>query len=514
MDRRIVAIVAVLGVMFAASGCYVKRSTTAPAASVPQPKNETIVGITTVAGESVIFDAPGATISNSTLHAFVKKAAYELPLDQVQRFWIERKELSKSRTIGLVAAVTTVVVLLAVGVSREHTVSAPSTIPNYPSGSIGSCPLVYSWNGTEYVFDAEPYGGAITRGLEKDDYSRLEHLRAEGDSYRLKVSNETDETQITNLTELWVVDHPKGTEVAPDARGNLHLLTGPQALLSARDGQGHDLSHWLGRTDGLIWEPAAVANSDGSLRNEIVMSFPKPLDATHVNLVANVATGFWGSYMIRRIVELHGRDVGAWYASLDENQAARDAITAWDLREQLYALKIYVEEPTGWEVRGVLPGIGPYISKDQVIPLDVSRVRGSQLRIRILPSVGFWALNSFAVDYSSDQAVTMKKIAPITARDSHGKNVLPELLASDDHYQTMPNVGDSVDLTFPAPPPSAGTDRAIFLHSRGYYQLHLAEEGESARALLQEIENVPGAAVRFAVQQFSAMSAAAKTGER
>ena len=80
---------------------------------------------------------------------------------------------------------------------------------------------------------------------------------------------------------------------------------------------------------------------------------------------------------------------------MNQSQSARNALFAWEVREQLYALKIYVEEPTGWEVRGILPGTGPFISKDRIVLLDVSRVQGDQLRIRIHPPAGFWALNSF-----------------------------------------------------------------------------------------------------------------------
>jgi len=57
-------------------------------------------------------------------------------------------------------------------------------------------------------------------------------------------------------------------------------------------------------------------------------------------------------------------------------------------------------------VRGVLTGMGPFISKDRVIPLDVSRVRGDQLRIRIQPMAGFWALNR-ARRYDSPGAVLL-----------------------------------------------------------------------------------------------------------
>ena len=485
MPKRIVALV--LTVLLSLSGCSVRKVTRVPTASVPQPQNEKIVGITTAKGEDVSFDDPGATIANGTLSGKVKNSAYELPMDQVQRLWVERKEHSTARTVGLVAgvAVGAVVVIVAVAAALKQ-----------------SCPFVYSWDGTQYVFDAEPYGGAISRGLEKDDYSELGQLREQDGLYKLRITNEVDETQMTNLTELWVVDHPAGTRVVPDIQGKLHTLAAPQAPVSAHDAEGHDLLPWLRATDRLIWEPSAIPDANGNLASDIVMTFPKPAGATQVKLVANAATGLWGSYMIKKMVELRGRDVGAWYTTIDESKAARDALFAWEVREELYALKIYVEEPTGWQVRGILPGTGPFISKDRIVPLDVSHVQGDQLHIRIHPPAGFWALNSFAVDYSADRPVTVQNIAPASAQDSQGKNVLPELVAVDDRYLAMPNVGDSDDLTFRVPPRRAGTDRAVFLHSRGYYKLHVSGTGDPDTKTLTAIENVPGTAARFAATQF------------
>ena len=99
--------------------------------------------------------------------------------------------------------------------------------------------------------------------------------------------------------------------MVPDIQGKLHTVSAPQALLSARDAAGHDLLPWLRATDRLIWEPPSVPDANGSLQGDIIMTFPKPPDATQVKLVANAATGLWGSYMIKKMVELRGRDVGS-----------------------------------------------------------------------------------------------------------------------------------------------------------------------------------------------------------
>ena len=203
MPKRTLAMV--LAVLLSVGpACYSRKVQKVATVDVPQPKNEKIVGITTIKGEDVSFDAPGASIKNGTLFASVKKTPYEVPLDQVQRFWVETDTLQKGRTIGLAAAVTvgTLALIAGIAVALKQ-----------------SCPFVYSWDGSRYVFDAEPYGGAISRGLEKDDFSQLDHLREQDGLYRLKVTNEVDETQFTNLTELWVVDHAAGTRVGRRCAG-------------------------------------------------------------------------------------------------------------------------------------------------------------------------------------------------------------------------------------------------------------------------------------------------------
>ena len=489
MKRRSVAVIVTLALLFQFSGCKVKKVHRLDPVQVQNPERERIVGVTTKNGEEVSFDPYGTVVKGGSIQALVKKQPYQISLDQVQRLWVQRQETSTIRTIGLVAAVVvgTIVVTAAIIVATKQ-----------------SCPFIYSWDGAQYVFDAEPYGGAITRGLERDDYSELEHLRPENGFYRLKIGNEVPETQFTNLLELKVVDHNPATRVVSDEWGRLHTISALRAPLSAREKTGHDLLPWLQATDKLIWEPDAVADSRGNTRQEVVLTFPKERGAKHAKLVANAATGLWGSYMIKAMLELRGRDLEQWYARVDSSRSEANALFAWNIREELYALKLYVEEPTGWEVRGIMPGGGPFIAEDRVVTLDVSRVPGDQLRIRIRPPAGFWAFNSFAVDYTSDESVRVETVPPAEARTDHGQSVLAELQGVDDSYYEMPRIGDCAYLRFPAPPSRSGMKRTVFLHSRGYYRLHLTGSGDPDTATLQQIQSEPDAAALFAAARFAA----------
>jgi hypothetical protein len=468
--------------------CTVMKVRKLDVSQIGQPQQEHIVGITTKKGEEVRFDPPGGMVSRDAIEAKVKTTPYTIAIQDVQRLWVERKGISAPRTIGLTVAIAA---------------AALGTIAAIILLTKQSCPFVYSWDGTQYVFDAEPYGGAITRGLERDDYAELEHLREQNGLYRLLLTNEVDETQFTNLMELWVVDHAPELRVVSDEKGDLRGFSNVQRLSAARDLYGNDLLPWLQSTDRKIWEPDPVAGPDGSLRQEVILTFPKPEGVKQANLIANAATGLWGSYMIKKMVELRGREAVGWLSSLDHDPASVAALEAWGAREETYRLRIEVEEPTGWELRGTLPPGGPLLAEDRLIPLDVSRAQGTRLRIRLRPPVGFWAMNSFAVAYGSGQEVDVRRVAAKSAITWDKKDILADLAAVDDRYYPMPYTTDRAELTFPAPPRKPGMHRTVFLHSRGWYQLHLGANGEPDDKTFIKLTSVPGAPVRFAADRFA-----------
>ena len=97
----------------------------------------------------------------------------------------------------------------------------------------------------------------------------------------------------------------------------------------------------------------------------------------------------------------------------------------------------------------------------------------------------------------------MEKVSPIKAWNDGDRDMLAELSKSDDAYYAMPNVGDRGWVNFPAPPPRPGMERTVFLHSRGYYRLHLTGSGNPDTATLEQIGNTPDAAARLAIKRYN-----------
>jgi hypothetical protein len=125
--------------------------------------------------------------------------------------------------------------------------------------------------------------------------------------------------------------------------------------------------------------------------------------------------------------------------------------------------------------------------------------------VRLRPPSGFWAFNSFAMDYSADLPARVTKLAPVRARDSGGRDLLPALHASDGRYYEMHEQGEQATVAFAAPPAAAGMERTLFLHSRGYYHMHIPENGQPDVAAFQKILTEPGAGAAFSAKMYAAM---------
>jgi hypothetical protein len=507
MSKQMLA-AALVAAVLAGAACSVRTRVQAMAAP-PNRAADEIVGITDREGVYTMFDR-AATIQGQTLWAKVRGKPFQIALASVQRYWVESSHISAGRTLGLVAGVGATAAVIAALAMK------PPRIEVVYSSHAGCCLFVYSWDGRRYSFDTEAYTAAITRGLERDDYSALPQLREQEGQYRVMISNEMDESQYTNLLELWAVDHAPGVHPRVGADGTVYGISAPLAPLEARDGEGNDLRAWLEKRDRSIWEPEPAADRNGNLRREVVLTFPRPPQARQARLVASATHSLWAGETAGHVLQLLGRDLPAWYREIDGNPAARDQILGWMAREELYALRVEVEEADGWQARAMLPVAGPFVSDERVVVLDVSRATGSRLRLRVRPPAGFWAFNSFAIEYGSEAALPFTRLPLESARDEQGSDLRPSLEAADGRYHQMHIVGERAWAAFPAPPLEPGKQRTIFLHSRGYYRMHLKEDGEPDRAAFERILREPGAGARLSAERYAELrraGAAAATGQ-
>ena len=363
-----------------------------------------------------------------------------------------------------------------------------------------SCPFVYAYDGREYRFVGEAYGGAIFAPAERHDYLPLPALVPEDGQYRLKISNELKERQYTNLAELWVVQHAAGTQVLLDQRGRVHTLAAPQSPTLARSPGGHDYTAQLQAPD----HHAVLFDEDapGSAPNEVVLTFANPAAARHGKLVLHAQNSLWLDYLYGAFIEKFGTAYNAWAARQKTQPAAINR--QWSL-DQHIPLKVYVEAGHGWQLAETIPTIGPLAARDLVVPLDFAAAPAGPVRVKLACGFMFWEVDYAALDYSPNAPVQLEKCRLSSALTERGADARAQLAADDTLYLSQPRPGCAVSLGYTSglPAAAANTRRTAFLHTKGYYEHSREFSGLPNLPELYAFKK-PGRFVEFSKEQYRA----------
>jgi len=395
-------------------------------------------------------------------------ATVTIPMDYISKIEVYDVNLGLTifTTVLMVAGVLVVlyaIVLLIVILTKE------------------SCPFIYSFNGKDYVFEGEIFSGAILPALERHDYLPLPSLKPVAGEYRLKMTNEVKEIQYPNLTELIVVDHPQGSTALLDKNGKCHTLLQPQAPLSARSSINRDILPLLAARDSMKFSGELEAETSQS-KDAVYLAFARPANAKTGKLVLRAKNSFWLDYIMGQFFDLFGDKYAAWY----RRQKGRDtgAKGTWSL-EQGIPLSVYLKENGEWKFLDYFHVIGAVAEKDVVMECDLSRIEGEVVELKLECGYLFWEIDYAAMDFSAPQQAGSRVVKLAAAVDHNGRDVAGKLNRDDRKYFKMPKIGDQALLTFPAPPQSPGTDRSVFLHSKGYYEVLRDPGGKASLAYLE-----------------------------
>lgn len=383
------------------------------------------------------------------------------PVDSIPLGQVEKMEVYKYDAAG--SAATTVLAVIG------FTALAVVVIAIIAFASKGeSCPFVYADNPDGRVFEGELYSGATYPQLERHDWLPMPHLQATGQTYRLAIANKVKEAQHTNLLELVAIDHPEQTEVLFDKYGRLHTLANPQAPVKATSLEGEDVLYQIARQDSFIYL-GTPNNNTADASDGIVLQFQRPGHAQSAKLVINAKNSMWLDHAHGLMLDKFGDRA----ANIRENFLQKSAadLHQWALKQNI-PLSVWMETaPDKWERVDYFNLSGPMALKRDVLALDLSKVKGDQIRIKLGYGFMFWEIDYVALDFSPDQTVEVQNLAPISAITQDGADLSAALRSDDADYYHQPNIGDEAMVVFPAPPLKNGYQRSLILHAKGHYQI-------------------------------------------
>lgn len=359
-----------------------------------------------------------------------------------------------------------------------------------------SCPFVYSEDGTDINLEGEIYSGATATPVERDDYLKLKSITPVDNQYRIRITNEVKEIQNTNLAELLVYDHPRDAEILVDKYGEAHSVKDIRQPVSASNAYGRSLLTELSGVDNARY--FSEIRNDNLLLDTINLSFEKPADATRAKLVISAKNSMWLDYMFGRLSDMFGNRYDEWVKL--RNKRSREDLLQWSL-DQGIPLAVYLETSSGLEFVDYYNVPGPVKDKKDVLQIDLSRVTGDRVNVRLVSGVMFWDFDYAGMDFTEDVKMVRTTVSLDNAYDETGKEVSSLLLHDDDRYLVQPSLHNEARISFKVPPLPPGTERSVFLHSKGNYQPIRDASGKPDMDLLKSMRR-PGMFTKFTKDHF------------
>jgi hypothetical protein len=107
--------------------------------------------------------------------------------------------------------------------------------------------------------------------------------------------------------------------------------------------------------------------------------------------------------------------------------------------------------------------------RDIVVPIELDKVVGNKLQVKLETGFMFWEVDYVGVDFTENVELQTEYINPSEAIDQYGNNVTKLLTEADQKYFAQPEIGDEVVVHFPVKEPKGDLSQSYFLKNRGYY---------------------------------------------
>ncbi len=344
-----------------------------------------------------------------------------------------------------------------------------------------SCPFIYTWNGEAYEFAGEIYSGAVYPPLERHDYLLLPGLVEDNGEYKLKISNQLEEVQHTNLLELMVFDHGADQEVLVDKYGVGHLLSEEIFPHTATSLSGLELLPVILKDDDLVYlgnDPS----KDPPLLDGIELSYQIPSGTQTADLVIGAKNSYWLDFVYQNFREMLGASYKMWMKKQQDGDPGK--MENWSLSQNI-PLSVYLFKNGEWEFYDYYNTVGPMAFKKDILELDLADIEEGPLRIKLETGSYFWEIDYVGLSLEQSGIGASSVVQLTKAIDEHGNSVAGSLLKDDALYYVQAEIGNEAELVFPAPDQMG--ERTLILHSKGHYEILQDPKGTPRLKALKEI---------------------------
>ncbi len=349
------------------------------------------------------------------------------------------------------------------GATRQHNFAIRAVNPPYPS-----CPFVFVDNGEEYVFDAEPFAGAVLSAAARDDHILLRSARASDGVYRMRVANLLEEVDYIDALSLVVVDHSARDQAVFDVQGQPRLVRDPAPAIRATDGAGRDIAEVIAADDDWWWHSEAPGAGDSRIHDRIRLRFRVPKGADRAVLLFTAKNTTWSTAIAQQYAERFGAWLGLFWR-LYERVPGIEKRLERRMRKEGAQPELLLRVGSKWKHVGYLYEVGPRLERTQALRFELPRRHRGEIELQLVTGRLLWDIDQVALAVAASPATRVTEIRASKASAAGVADARGRVRRADHKYIVL-NKGETLEAEFVAPPLARDSKRSVFLKANGFYR--------------------------------------------
>jgi hypothetical protein len=324
------------------------------------------------------------------------------------------------------------------------------------SGGGGSCPFVYSWDGSKYTIEGETFGTSLGKGLENETAIVLNSLRSVDGKVKIKITNERPETHFFNTVELFAVETDFNTDVSIDNQNRIVNINQCSRISKALDESGKDITSLLLKNDDEYWESdLSSANIISGFEDIIYTEF-----LTGAGDSVSIAVTARNTKMSDLVFAKLGKELGDDFMAFTKAAETDSEIKSF-LKKILNssALKIDFWNGTEWEYGDIIYPEANQVDFIKVVRLPSVTEHG-KMAVRLRCMTDIWKINSIKHTSGKTNGMEVYKLSSANQMDY-------KLSVKDDNYLVL-LPGEEINLEYNEVTASPGRKITYVLKSGGY----------------------------------------------
>jgi len=330
----------------------------------------------------------------------------------------------------------------------------------------GSCPFIYSYDGSEYHLEAEAFSTSISKALEAQTYHHLPSLKSQENKLKIRIANERPETHIFNSIQLYAVDSHNVSSIVLDNKNRAWPISNRITPVTATDHFGQNILKKVSTKDKQYWKTNYKnVYTEADFRDELTLSFDIPDEQSTATFIVEAIN----SDLINDVYSAAGAIIGEeslnFYNSLENNPALKNFFLRWIEKS---SLKIELLTTSGWEKAGSIRPEANEVSFQRAIRIGKLENARKPLTIRVSSLMDVWHIDALSIDLFAKESLKMHPLEMTLVKASNKQVGHRKAIGAIDTTYSLLMPADYLDIEFDASQTLNMQNPQYIFSARGY----------------------------------------------